>query len=96
MTAPLPTGLNAAVRTVLAGVDPADAAARHALGPVDLDDAVRTYQAAGFAAVERRADDAWYQVRIQFTDWSAAETIGATTLGPALDWLCADEAVAGW
>ncbi len=95
-TTPPPTGLNAAVLAVLAGVDPADVAARHALGPADLDDAVRTYQAAGFAALERRADDAWYQVRIQFTDWSAAETIGATTLGPALDQLRADEAVTCW
>jgi thiopeptide-type bacteriocin biosynthesis protein len=91
-----PIGLHAAVLAVLAGADPGTVAARHALGPADLDDAVRTYQAAGAAALERRAEDAWYQVRIQFTDWSAAETIGATTLGPALDRLRADGAVAGW
>ncbi|WP_326957553.1 thiopeptide-type bacteriocin biosynthesis protein [Amycolatopsis sp. NBC_01286] len=60
------------------------------------DRAGRIYQAAGIAALERRAEEEWYQVRVQFTDWSAAETIGATTLGPALDRLCADEAVAGW
>lgn len=94
--APAPTGLNAAVLAVLAGADPADIAARHALGPADLDDAVRTYQAAGLAALERRVDDAWYQVRVEFADWSAAETVGATTLGPALDQLRASEAVTGW
>jgi thiopeptide-type bacteriocin biosynthesis protein len=91
-----PTGLNAAVLAVLAGADPSTVAAHHALGPADLDDAVRTYQAAGLAALERRAEDAWYQVRVQFTDWAAAETVGVTTLGPALDRLRADGAVAGW
>ncbi|SEF38107.1 thiopeptide-type bacteriocin biosynthesis domain-containing protein [Amycolatopsis pretoriensis] len=93
---PSPTGLNAAVLAVLAGADPADVAVRHALGRVDLDDAVRTYHAAGVAALERRAEDAWYQVRVQFADWSAAETVGATMLGPALDDLRACEAIAGW
>ncbi|VVJ22647.1 O-methyltransferase clustered with LanBC [Amycolatopsis camponoti] len=91
-----PTGLNAAVLAVLAGADPAAVATRHALGLADLDDAVATYQAAGLASLEKRADDAWYQVRVQFTDWSAAETAGATTLGPALDRLRADGATAGW
>ncbi|WP_103343784.1 thiopeptide-type bacteriocin biosynthesis protein [Amycolatopsis sp. CA-126428] len=95
-TTTLPTGLNAAVLAVLADADPADVAARHALGRVDLDDAVRTYQAAGVAALERRAEDAWYQVRVQFADWSAAETVGATMLGPALDDLRARQAMAGW
>ncbi|WIY05592.1 thiopeptide-type bacteriocin biosynthesis protein [Amycolatopsis mongoliensis] len=95
-TTPPPTGLHAAVLAVLAGADPADVAARHALGPADLDDAVRTYEAAGVAALERRAEDAWYQVRVQFADWSAVETVGATMLGPALDDLRACEAIAGW
>jgi thiopeptide-type bacteriocin biosynthesis protein len=91
-----PTGLNAAVLAVLAGADPGAVAARHALGLADLDDAVRTYQAAGLAALERRADAVWYQVRVQFADWPAAETVGVTTLGPALDRLRTDGAVAGW
>ncbi len=91
-----PTGLHAAVLDVLARADPRAVAARHALGLADLDDAVATYQAAGLAALERRADDTWYQVRVQFTDWAAAETVAATTLGPALDQLRTDEAVTGW
>ncbi|WP_103349784.1 thiopeptide-type bacteriocin biosynthesis protein [Amycolatopsis sp. CA-128772] len=91
-----PTGLNAAVLAVLAGADPATVAAHHALGPADLDDAVRTYQAAGLAALERRAEDAWYQVRVQFANWSAAEAVGTTSLGPALDRLTTDGAGAGW
>ncbi|WP_410570724.1 thiopeptide-type bacteriocin biosynthesis protein [Amycolatopsis sp. cmx-4-61] len=92
----VPTGLNAAVLAVLAGADPGTVAARHALGPADLDDAVATYQAAGLAALERRAEDAWYQVRVQFADWSAAETVAATSLGSALDRLTTEGAVAGW
>ncbi|GAA1264623.1 thiopeptide-type bacteriocin biosynthesis protein [Saccharothrix xinjiangensis] len=94
-TAP-PTELAAAVLAVLAGTDPATVAAGHDLDPADLDDAVHTYRAAGLAALERAAENTWYQVRVRFADWSHAETAGATTLGPALDWLRADGAVAGW
>ncbi|UJW32455.1 thiopeptide-type bacteriocin biosynthesis protein [Saccharothrix sp. AJ9571] len=91
-----PTDLAAAVLAVLAGADPDTVAADHDVDPVHLDDAVRTYQAAGLAALERQAADAWYQVRVQFADWSAAETVAVTMLGPALDRLRADAAVAGW
>src|SRR5439155_899575 len=88
--------LAAGVLTVLAGADLATIAANHALDPADLDDAVQTYQAAGLAALERRAEHAWYQVRVQFPDWSAAEAVGAERLGPALDRLDTEGTVAGW
>ena len=91
-----PAELAAAVLAVLAGTDPDAVAARHALDSTDLHDAVRTYQAAGLAALERAAENTWYQVRVQFSDWSHAETAGATLLGPALDQLRAEGAVAGW
>ncbi|MFI6100786.1 thiopeptide-type bacteriocin biosynthesis protein [Lentzea sp. NPDC051213] len=91
-----PADLAAAVLAVLAGTDPGTVATRHALDPDDLDDAVRTYQVAGLTALERQAEGSWYQVRVQFTDWSAAEVAGATALGPALDRLRAAGAVAGW
>jgi thiopeptide-type bacteriocin biosynthesis protein len=84
------------VLAILAGADSDTVAADHALDPADLDDAVRTYHAAGLAALERRAAGAWYQVRVRFPDWSAAEAVGATMLGPSLDRLRADGAVAGW
>jgi thiopeptide-type bacteriocin biosynthesis protein len=91
-----PADLAAGVLAVLAGADPGAVAADHTLDPADLDDAVQTYQAAGLAALEQRAERAWYQVRVQFSDWTAAEAAGATRLGPALDRLHGDGAVAGW
>jgi hypothetical protein len=91
-----PADLAAGVLAVLAGADPGTVAADHALDPADLDDAVRTYQAAGLAALEQRAEHTWYQVRVQFSDWTAAETASATRLSPALDRLHGDGAVAGW
>ncbi|CRK59309.1 O-methyltransferase clustered with LanBC [Alloactinosynnema sp. L-07] len=91
-----PADLAVAVLAVLAGDDPATVAANHAVNPADLRDAVGTYQAAGLAALQRQDEGNWYQVRVQFRDWSAAETVGATALGPALDRLRADGATAGW
>ena len=85
-----------AVLAVLAGRESSTVAADYTLDPADLDDAVRTYQAAGLVALERQTDGTWYQVRVQFADWAHAETVGATTLGPALDRLRADHVVAGW
>ncbi|WP_090104125.1 thiopeptide-type bacteriocin biosynthesis protein [Lentzea jiangxiensis] len=93
---PAPVELAAAVLVVLAGGDPVTVAAQHDLDWNDFEDAVRTYQAAGLAALERRNEDSWYQVRVQFADWSTAEAVGATALGPALDRLRAVGAVAGW
>ncbi|GAA3838466.1 hypothetical protein GCM10022243_01170 [Saccharothrix violaceirubra] len=91
-----PAELAAAVLAVLAGADPGTVAAGHDLDSADLHDAVRTYRAAGLAALESAAENTWYQVRVRFADWSHAETAGATTLGPALYRLSADGAVAGW
>lgn len=91
-----PSVFAVAVLAVLAGADLDTAAASHGLDAADLNDAVCTYQAAGQAALHQRADEAWYQVRVQFRDWSAAEHLGATRLGPALDRLDAEDAIAGW
>jgi thiopeptide-type bacteriocin biosynthesis protein len=96
LTTTLPTELADAVLTVLAGADLDTVAANHALDPADLADAVQTYQAAGLAALEQRAEHAWYQVHVQFPDWSAAEEIGAGRLGPSLDRLASEGAVTGW
>lgn len=91
-----PADLAAAVLAVLAGADSGTVADQHFLDVDDLDDAVSTYQAAGLAALERQAEDTWYQVRVRFADWSAAEAVGATALGPALDRFQAAGAVDGW
>lgn len=73
------------VLAVLAGVPLQQAAAGIRMQPADLADAVAVYRAAGYAALEAHAATrSWYQVRIQFTDWSTAEHAAATHLGPFL------------
>ncbi|WP_163511201.1 thiopeptide-type bacteriocin biosynthesis protein [Fodinicola acaciae] len=88
--------LAAAIQAILAGADSAAVAAGHALDPAELTDAVHTYQAAGLAALERRAERTWYDVRVRVADWSTAETVGTETIGPSLDRLRAAGAVTGW
>ncbi|WP_018637358.1 thiopeptide-type bacteriocin biosynthesis protein [Parafrankia elaeagni] len=96
LTATAPHDLVAGVLTVLAGADLHATATSSALDPADLDDAVQVYQAAGLAALEQRADQDCYQVRVEFSDWSTAEATAATQLGPRLDQLQAGGAVGGW
>lgn len=81
---PAPYQLAVGVQAVLAGTDMSTAAADCGLDPADLDEAVQTYHAAGLAALEQRAEHAWYQVNVEFSDWSTAETVGTTYLGPRL------------
>ncbi len=96
LTATSPHQVAAGVLAVLAGADLQATAADSALNPADLHDALQAYQAAGLAALQRRAEHDWYQVRVQFPDWSTAEAVGAARLGPCLDRLQAGGAVAGW
>jgi thiopeptide-type bacteriocin biosynthesis protein len=91
-----PYQLGAAVQAVLADTDLNTAAANHALDPTELDEALQTYHAAGLAALEQRAEHAWYQVHVEFLDWSTAETIGATPLEPRLADLQARGNLGGW
>ncbi|WP_431884236.1 thiopeptide-type bacteriocin biosynthesis protein [Micromonospora gifhornensis] len=90
------TALAASVLTVLAGTPVQTAAAAAAIDPADLADAVDTYHRAGRAALAEHADGQWYQVRVEFTDWSTAETIAVTSLGPGLDHLVTMGACGGW
>jgi thiopeptide-type bacteriocin biosynthesis protein len=91
-----PHALAASIQSVLAGADPGATAANMALDPAALDEALQIYQAAGLAALERRAEHNCYQVRVEFPDWSTAEAIGTARLGPGLDRLQVDGAAAGW
>jgi thiopeptide-type bacteriocin biosynthesis protein len=84
------------VLSALAGGNLPQIAAQLGLIPEELDEAVRVYQAAGFNALECRAELDWYQVHIQFADWNAAEEIGARELFPRLDQLEQTGAIAGW
>lgn len=86
----------AGVLAVLAGTDLPAAAANSGMDTADLAEAVQVYQAGGLAALERRADEEWYQLRVQFPDWETAENVGAKQLGPRLDQLQASGAVTGW
>lgn len=96
LTTASPHDLATGVLAVLTGTELDTAAANHDLDPADLDEAVEIYQAAGLAALERRAEHRWYQVRVQFPDWTKAEAVGATLLGPRLDQLHASGAVSSW
>lgn len=91
-----PTQLAAGVQAVLAGADLNAAAVDCGLDAVELDEAVQTYHAAGLAALEQRAERAWYQVNVEFSDWSAAETVGATELGTRLAHLQARGELGTW
>ncbi|MFN2496985.1 MAG: thiopeptide-type bacteriocin biosynthesis protein [Pseudonocardiaceae bacterium] len=96
LTTTSPHQVAAGILAVLAGADLEITAANSALDPADLHDALQVYQAAGLAALERRAEHDWYQVHVQFADWSTAEAVGAAQLGPYLDRLQTSGAVAGW
>jgi len=94
LTTPLPPHqVAAAVLRVLAGANLEATATSNGLDPLDLIEAQQVYQAAGLAALQRRTEREWYQVLVQFVDWGAAET---SPLGPHLDQLHADGAIAGW
>jgi thiopeptide-type bacteriocin biosynthesis protein len=89
--------VTAGVRAVLSGTPLRQVAADIGMQPTDLDDAVETYQAAGATALHAQADRRdWYQVRIQFSDWDAAEHIAATHLGPHLQQAQRTGVLAGW
>ncbi|MGI5213399.1 thiopeptide-type bacteriocin biosynthesis protein [Plantactinospora sp. CA-290183] len=92
LTATPPHQLAAAVLQLLAGANLEATADGNDLDPLDLIEARQVYQAAGLAALQRRAEHEWYQVLVQFGDWPGAET---SPLGPHLDQLTADGAIAG-
>lgn len=86
----------ASVLAVLAGASLEATSADSGLDAADIQEALLVYQAAGLAALERRAEQDWYQLRVEFPDWSAAETAAAMQLGPGLDQLQASGVIAGW
>ncbi|MFD0855240.1 thiopeptide-type bacteriocin biosynthesis protein, partial [Actinomadura adrarensis] len=91
-----PAQLATAVLAVIAGRDLEAAATGHGLHTTELTEAVQTYQAAGYAALERRAEQQWHQVLIEFPTWEQAETIAATQLAPRLDDLRHHTAIDNW
>ncbi|AOS64734.1 thiopeptide-type bacteriocin biosynthesis protein [Actinoalloteichus hymeniacidonis] len=91
-----PPDLAAVVLTVIRGADLRTTAADIGLHLAELDEAVQAYQAAGRAALERRAEGEWYGVRISFLDATFSQKIVVRWVAPALDRLQADGAIRGW
>lgn len=91
-----PSQLASGALDILAGTDLHTAATSHNLDPADLSDAVQVYMAAGYAALERRTEQRWCQVLVEFPDWEQAESIAATQLGPRLDELQRHGVIVGW
>ncbi|MGH3921969.1 MAG: thiopeptide-type bacteriocin biosynthesis protein [Pseudonocardiaceae bacterium] len=85
------------VLAVLAGSPLDEVAAELGMANADLSDAIETYQRAGHAALETQATARdWYQVRVQFPEWAAAEKAAVTGLGPQLQHLQDTGVIAAW
>jgi thiopeptide-type bacteriocin biosynthesis protein len=84
-----------AVLAILAGGDPAGAAAASGLAPDDLADAAQAYHAAGIIALEQRETARWHQVRVCPGRQQTPELTLATVVGPRLDSLTASSAPGG-
>ncbi|MBM7776006.1 thiopeptide-type bacteriocin biosynthesis protein [Actinokineospora baliensis] len=91
-----PDHLTSSIFAVLAGADLTTTAHNNNLTATDLDDAIRTYHAAGLAALDQQAEATWYDLRIEFTVWADAESIAVTHLRPILDDLQQSGAITTW
>lgn len=80
----LPQRTEQAVLAVLTGTPVPDAAHASGLPPADLAEAVEVYQRAGRAALRQQLASGWWQVYLQFTDWTTTETDFAEHLAPLL------------
>lgn len=84
-----------AVLAVLAGGDPAGAAAACGLAPDDLAEAAQAYHAAGIITLEQRETARWHQARVRPGRQQPPELALATVVGPRLDSLTASSAPGG-
>ncbi|MGH3928874.1 MAG: thiopeptide-type bacteriocin biosynthesis protein [Pseudonocardiaceae bacterium] len=85
-----------AVLTVLTGTPLMEAAIAKGMEPADLAEAVEVYRRAGLQALEQQTASGWWQLYIQFTDWSNAEQAAADHLAPLLRHAEEDGLVAAW
>ncbi|GGO96000.1 thiopeptide-type bacteriocin biosynthesis protein [Wenjunlia tyrosinilytica] len=85
------------VLSVLAGTPLTEAAARGGLEPTVLADAVEVFLQAGLRALaEQAAVHHWWQIYLEFADWTMAETTAARHLLPLLQQAEADGLLTGW
>jgi thiopeptide-type bacteriocin biosynthesis protein len=78
------SGEERAILQVLGGTSLIEAAAAGQIGQADLAEAVEVYRLAGRQALERQQAADWWQVYIQFADWSTSERVAADTIVPLL------------
>lgn len=89
-------GAERAVLRVLGGASLIEAAAAADVEPTDLAEAVEVYRQAGRHALEQQAASGWWQIYIEFIDWSAAEQAAAGTIVPLLHRAGKDGLVTKW
>jgi thiopeptide-type bacteriocin biosynthesis protein len=93
----MPNELAEGVLAVLAGSPLDQVAAGLGVQTADLADAIETYQQAGHAALETQAATRdWYQVHVQFPEWTTAEKAAATGIGPQLQRLKDTGVITAW
>lgn len=85
-----------AVLKALTGTPLIDAALAQEMEPTDLADAVEVYRQAGLQALEQQTTSGWWQLYIQFTDWSVAEQTAADHLAPLLQRAEEDRVITLW
>lgn len=85
------------VLTVLAGATLNQVADWLGMVTDDLADAIETYRQAGQAALETQAATRdWYQVHVQFPEWSSAEQTAVSSLGPRVQHLQDTHVLKAW
>ncbi len=85
-----------AILQVLGGTSLIEAAAAEQVGHEDLAEAVEVYRLAGRQALERQQAADWWQVYIQFADWSTSEQVAADTIVPLLSQAEESGLVSNW
>lgn len=86
-----------AVLKALAGTPLHEASAHTCIEPLDLAEAVEVYQQAGRRSlIEQAGAEDWWQLYIQFTEWTTAEKTAADHLAPLLHRAESDGTVTAW
>lgn len=80
----LASGIERAVVQVLGGASLNEVAVAERVEQDDLVEAVEVYRQAGRLALGRQQASGWWQVYLQFAEWSTAEQVAAETIGPLL------------
>ncbi|WP_395111271.1 thiopeptide-type bacteriocin biosynthesis protein [Actinomadura sp. SCN-SB] len=81
----------------MAGEPPQDIAVRLRTTVTAVEEAIELFKSAGQDALiqAQASDQTWYEIRVQFHDWQAAEQT-ATTLAPRINDLQERETITGW